>query len=138
MACHLFYLLTESLLCAGQGGRHGGHQAEEAEALTHDPCSNQQRRLTDRPHAPCAGGFWLPGVPSSLTAHQPPRLALTQVCAVVLELLGEFLQVGLSQRNDLPASGLLQHSSIPVVGTHSTQQNPVLALERGHTSTCVP
>lgn len=104
--------------------------------MTHARISREGSQTDPMRHVQAGSGSL--GVPSSLTAHHAPRLALTQVCAVVLELLGEFLQVGLSQRNDLPASGLLQHSSIPVVGTHGTQQNPVLALERGHTSTRVP
>lgn len=75
-----------------------------------------------------------------LLAHCPSAAlapALTQVCAMVLELLGELLQVGLSERNDLPATGLLQHSSVPVIGTNGSQQNPVLATGRGHTSALI-
>lgn len=57
---------------------------------------------------------------------------------MVLEFLGELLQVGLSERNDLPATGLLQHGSVPVIGANGSQQNPVLTLGRGYTSTRDP
>ena len=49
MAYHLFYLLTESLLCARQGAGHGGQQAEEAEALTHARFSREGSK-TDPEH----------------------------------------------------------------------------------------
>lgn len=45
---------------------------------------------------------------------------------MVLQLLGELLEVGLAQWDHLPAAGLLQHGPVPVIGTHSPQQDPVL------------
>lgn len=45
---------------------------------------------------------------------------------MVLQLLGELLEVGLAQWDHLPAAGLLQHGPVPVVGTHSPQQDPIL------------
>lgn len=52
--------------------------------------------------------------------------SLTQVGTVVLQLLGELLEVGLAQWDHLPAAGLLQHGPVPVVGTHGPQQDPIL------------
>lgn len=57
---------------------------------------------------------------------------------MILELLGKFLQVGLAEGNDLPATGLLQHGSVPVIGANGSQQNAVLTSGRGHTSARVP
>ena len=86
--------------------------------------------------------MWVSSGPRApLPAHCPSpalTLALTQICAVVLELLWELLQVGLSERNDLPTTGLLQHGSVPVIGTDGSQQNSILALGRGHTSALAP
>ena len=71
-------------------------------------CLNQHRRCMDKPLVLCLSMFWTPkssfGPPP--TSH-PSALPLTQVGAVVLELLREFLQVRLTERNDLPAAGLL-------------------------------
>lgn len=53
---------------------------------------------------------------------------------MVLQLLGELLQVGLTQWDHLPTAGLLQHSPIPVVGTHGAQQDPILQRWHGQHS----
>lgn len=55
-----------------------------------------------------ARGSAAPGCPPGPPPAGLPSLwALTQVCAMVLELLGELFQVGLTERNDLAGTRLL-------------------------------
>lgn len=45
---------------------------------------------------------------------------------MIFQFLWELLEIRFPQGNDLPAAGFLQDGSIPVVGTHRPQQDPVL------------
>lgn len=109
--CHLLCSFTRSLLCARRGAG----------------CRDGLGRL-------CPGSRAQSALHPVLSAAPHPVLhpaGLTQVCAVVLELLGELLQVRLAQRDHLAAARFLQHSPGPVIGTHSTQQDSVLVARRG-------
>lgn len=46
---------------------------------------------------------------------------------MVLQLLWKLLKVGLSMRNQLASTCLLQHRPVPVIGSYSSQQDPILA-----------
>lgn len=102
-------------------------------------CALISTDYADKPLVSFLSMFWTPkSSPGPPPISHPSALPLTQVGAVVLELLREFLQVRLTERNDLPTAGLLQHSSVPVISAHGSQQNPVLTLGRGCTSAHVP